>query len=217
MERVDAGLTFFFLEEADTVEALMARIVPGSPEDPGAKEAGAMAYLDRALSGPYARWRNTYRDAVRLINAHAARGHGGRKFFQLSEAEQDAVVGALEAGEVSGLDEESSGGADFFALLWAHAMEGMFSDPAYGGNRDAVGWKLVGFPGARYGYTAGEMRYGADLSDETPTLAGVERLARERPDLFYHRPGPEPGVNAQEVFEAPTPERDPGEGVGQGQ
>lgn len=217
MERADTGLTFFFLEEADTVEALMARIVPGSPEDPGAREAGTLAYLDRALSGPYARWQGAYREAVRLVNAHTARNHDGRKFFELSEKEQDAVVGALEKGEVPGLDEKTSDGADFFALLWAHVMEGMFSDPAYGGNRDAAGWKLVGFPGARYGYTAEEMRYGADLSDETPTLAAVERLARERPDLFYHRPGPEPGVSSQEVFEVPTPERDPGEGVGQGQ
>lgn len=216
MEGADTGLTFFFLKEADTVEALMARIVPGSPEDPGAREAGALAYVDRALSGPYARWRGTYREAVRLINAHTARDHGGRLFFELSEAEQDAVVGALERGEVPGLD-ESSGGADFFALLWAHVMEGMFSDPAYGGNRGAAGWRLVGFPGARYGYTAEEMRYGAEIAGETPTLAAVEKLARERPDLFYHRPGPAPGVDAQEAFEAPTPERDPGEGVGQGQ
>ncbi len=31
-------------------------------------------------------------------------------------------------------------------------MEGFFSDPIYGGNRDMVGWKLVGFPGTRYDY-----------------------------------------------------------------
>ena len=217
MGRADAGLTFFFLEEADTVGALMARIIPGSPEDPGAREAGALAYLDRALSGPYARWQGAYREAVRLINAHTADEHGGKKFFELSEAEQDAVVGVLEKGEVPGLDEKSSGGADFFALIWAHVMEGMFSDPAYGGNRGASGWRLVGFPGARYGYTAEEMRYGEEISGETPTLADVEGLARERPDLFYHRPGPRPGVNVQEVTEPPTPERDPGEGVGQGQ
>jgi gluconate 2-dehydrogenase gamma chain len=34
----------------------------------------------------------------------------------------------------------------------ANAMEGFFADPIYGGNRDMAGWKLIGFPGARYDY-----------------------------------------------------------------
>ena len=52
----------------------------------------------------------------------------------------------------------------FFAMVWAHTIEGLLCDPAYGGNRDGVGWKLIGFPGAQYGYGAEEMRYGADLT-----------------------------------------------------
>ena len=35
----------------------------------------------------------------------------------------------------------------FFGTLYQNVMEGMFSDPIYGGNRDKAGWKMIGFPG----------------------------------------------------------------------
>jgi gluconate 2-dehydrogenase gamma chain len=38
----------------------------------------------------------------------------------------------------------------------------MFCDPAYGGNRDGVGWKLIGFPGAQWGYSDEQMKLGFD-------------------------------------------------------
>jgi gluconate 2-dehydrogenase gamma chain len=41
----------------------------------------------------------------------------------------------------------------FFAVVREHVLQGTFCDPVYGGNRDTVGWKLVGFPGAHWGYT----------------------------------------------------------------
>lgn len=215
------GLTFFFLDEADTIEAIVARIIPGNAEDPGAREAGVVYYIDRALSGPYFGWQSVYREGVRTLNAYTTQRYD-KKFFELSEADQDVVVGALERGEVPGFDgseEETSGSEAFFTTVWAHTIEGMFSDPAYGGNRDAVGWKLIGFPGAQYGYSAEDMRYGADLSDKpVMTLGDVQRLAREQPELFYHRSGPGPSVPEEETPEMPTrpgePEEPPGEGGG---
>ena len=36
----------------------------------------------------------------------------------------------------------------FWGMLYQTVMEGMFSDPIYGGNRNKAGWKLIGFPGA---------------------------------------------------------------------
>ena len=40
----------------------------------------------------------------------------------------------------------------FFSLLLNNTREGFFADPIYGGNRDMVGWKMIGYPGARYDY-----------------------------------------------------------------
>jgi gluconate 2-dehydrogenase gamma chain len=87
-----------------------------------------------------------YRAAIKAIDAaveHAA--HGG--FARLAPADQDAFLKRLEQGEVAldGVD-----GKAFFTQLLQNTLEGFWSDPIYGGNRDMAGWKLIGFPGARY-------------------------------------------------------------------
>jgi gluconate 2-dehydrogenase gamma chain len=203
--RVDAqGQLFLFLDEANALDALVARIVPGDDGDPGAREAGVVTYIDRALAGPYAEWGLAYREGLRLLNAHALAKHGA-KYHQLSETDQDGILAALEANEVPGFG--GNGSAEFFAMVWAHTIEGLLCDPAYGGNRDGVGWKLIGFPGAQYGYSAEEMRYGADLTTKPlMTLADIERLAQERPDLFYTRSGSFVELTRQEVPAMPSTE-----------
>ena len=42
---------FFTTEEAALVDALASRIMPGTPDDPGAHEAGVVDYIDRTLHG----------------------------------------------------------------------------------------------------------------------------------------------------------------------
>jgi gluconate 2-dehydrogenase gamma chain len=53
----------------------------------------------------------------------------------------------------------------FFAVVREHVVQGFFCDPAYGGNRDGAGWRAVGFPGARWGYSARQM--GRDFDSTT--------------------------------------------------
>jgi gluconate 2-dehydrogenase gamma chain len=198
------GQQFFFYDEMAALDALVARIVPGDANDPGAREAGVTTYIDRALAGPYAAWQLAYREGLRLLNAHAVARHG-EKFDALSPADQDEIVGALEKNEVPGFP--GNEGAEFFAMVWAHTIEGLFADPAYGGNRDGIGWKLIGFPGAQYGYSAEEMRYGADLTTKPlMTLADVERLAQEQPHRFYSRSRPLPTPSRQEIPDMPSTE-----------
>ncbi|MCD6030234.1 MAG: hypothetical protein K0S78_2408 [Thermomicrobiales bacterium] len=203
--QVDAlGQLFLFHDEVNALDALVARIVPGDAGDPGAREAGVVTYIDRALAGPYAAWGLAYREGLRLLDAHTVATHGAR-FHEISEAEQDAIVAALEGNAVPGFGD--SGAAEFFAMVWAHTVEGLLCDPAYGGNRDGVGWKLIGFPGAQYGYSAEEMRYGADLTTKPlMTLADIGRLAREQPELFYTRSGSVLAPTPQEVPDMPSTE-----------
>jgi gluconate 2-dehydrogenase gamma chain len=47
---------------------------------------------------------------------------------------------------------EGANAKGFFEMLLSNTREGFFADPVYGGNRDMVGWKMIGFPGARYDY-----------------------------------------------------------------
>jgi gluconate 2-dehydrogenase gamma chain len=196
-------LVFFFVDEINALDALVARIVPGDASDPGAREAGVTEYIDRALAGPYKEWGLQYHEGLRLVNAYALEAYG-KKLHALAEDQQDAVVGALEAGKVPGFED---GGAAFFAMVWAHTIEGLLCDPAYGGNKDAVGWKLIGFPGAQYGYTAEQMQYGADLTKlPIMTLADIQKLTEERPELFYSRSGSFLTPSRQEVPEMPSEE-----------
>ena len=124
----------------------MARIFP-TTDTPGALEAGADDYIDRALAGPYAPDRNLYREGCRALNRRA-RERYGKAFAKLAPRQCDAVLREFEQGRVADFPRA----AQFFTTLWRHTMEGIFGEPAYGGNRDMIGWRLVGFPGQRAGY-----------------------------------------------------------------
>ena len=132
--------------QARLVEAIAGRILP-TTHTPGAIEAGALYYIDRALAGVYQNFLPHYRRGLRAIEKHA-KAKFGASFLKLSESNQDAVLSALEAGQV----EELRHGEEFFELLRSHVLEGVFGEPSYGGNRNMIGWRLVGFPGQQYGY-----------------------------------------------------------------
>ena len=59
------------------------------------------------------------------------------------------MLKGLESGEIK-LD--GADGKAFFEQVAQGHSEGFFADPIYGGNRDMVAWKMIGFPGARYNY-----------------------------------------------------------------
>ncbi len=134
------------INEFRILEAIAARIFP-TTDTPGATEAGAANYVDLALA-------DAYRDQLPLYH----RGLGelelfcastlGASFTALDEGQQDTVLRDLEAGKIDAV----AGGAEFFQVVRRHVLEGVFCEPQYGGNRDMVGWRLVGFPGQRYGY-----------------------------------------------------------------
>jgi gluconate 2-dehydrogenase gamma chain len=88
-----------------------------------------------------------YRAAIKAIDAAVVRESRGASFAKLAAADQDAFLHRLEKGEVAldGVDAKA-----FFAQLLQNTLEGFWSDPIYGGNKDMAGWKLIGFPGARY-------------------------------------------------------------------
>jgi gluconate 2-dehydrogenase gamma chain len=81
------------------------------------------------------------------INQFCIKNYG--KQFEFLDANQiDEILSKLEKDEVK-LPSLSS--KLFFDLLWKNTEEGFFSDPIYGGNRNKIGWKLLGFPGVSSG------------------------------------------------------------------
>lgn len=184
---------FFFNElEAATIEAVTARVFPGDPASPGAREAGVVDYIDRAIAGFSTELQPLYRRGIVELDRLAVTRHGG-PFRDLTEEDQDALLAGLDGSAHSEPGSGERGATDllvrFFAVVREHTLEGMFGDPAYGGNRDAVGWRLIGFPGAQYGYTAEQMRPGFDATDIP--VATLEDLRRDRhpgrPDMAEER------------------------------
>ena len=177
-----AGWHWFTEPEAAFVTAAAARLIPVDELGPGAVEAGVPTFIDRQLAGPYGsgqQWymqgpwaaglptqgyqtrlspAGIYRAAIKAIDATVVRESRGASFAKLAAPDQDAFLHRLEKGEVAldGVDSRS-----FFAQLLQNTLEGFWSDPIYGGNRDMVGWKLIGFPGARYDQSTFVSQHGA--------------------------------------------------------
>jgi len=140
--------------ESDILEAITARVIPSDAEGPGAKEARAAHYIDRALAGSLASSHSAYTAGLAALDAHARAAKGGA-FARLSAADQDAVLADVEANRASGF---TPNGAAFFNMVRAHTIEGTFSDPYYGGNADFAGWDLIGYPGVRVSVAPAEQQ-----------------------------------------------------------
>jgi gluconate 2-dehydrogenase gamma chain len=162
--------TFFSPTETEFIEAAVARLIPRDDLGPGALEADVSYFIDRLMTtefGSGARFYNqgpfgpttpqqgyqlpltppeVYRVGIAATNQYCEKKHGSR-FAQLDAARQDEVLKGLQEIEL-----EKVPGATFFGQLLSDTKDGFFSDPAYGGNRDMVGWKLVGFPGVASNY-----------------------------------------------------------------
>ena len=140
--------------ESDTLEALVSRLIPSDDNGPGAAEARAAHYIDRALAGPLASSRQAYTSGLDAVNVYAKSSRGAT-FAQLGAADQDAVLTAMEKNTATGFNPNS---ASFFNLLRTHTIQGTFCDPYYGGNANFVGWDLIGYPGVRLAVTADDQR-----------------------------------------------------------
>lgn len=130
----DEKFSFFSASEAADVEAVAAQIVP-TDDTPGAREAGVIHFIDRALATSLSHLGGDYR--AQLADFQAA-------FRQQRPAGDAASFASLAAGQqiefLKTVDRRP-----FFEATRLFTLLGMFTMPKYGGNRDEVGWKLLGF------------------------------------------------------------------------
>jgi gluconate 2-dehydrogenase gamma chain len=162
---------FFDGAEKRFLEAAVDRLIPPDERWPGARQAGVVNYINLQMAGAWGRGELLYRHgpfragtpsqgfqleytpaelfrrSISAINAHFTKQ--GKVFEQLPPAEQDSYLTSLEKG---GIDLDGVPCNVFFELLLKHTVEGFFSDPIYGGNKNKVGWQMVGFPGAYSDY-----------------------------------------------------------------
>ena len=188
------ALTYFTDFQARTVEAISERIIPGDAANAGATRAGVVYYIDRAIAGFSAGLQRVYRLGLHELEAYCRHNYTA-SFVDLAPGKQDDVVRCFFGAEIVGPSTKQDSGQDsvgadvdaallkrLFAIIREHTLEGFFCDPVYGGNRDAVGWRLVGFPGVHWGYTAEQMQPGYDgRKIPTKTLSDLRRELKSLP------------------------------------
>jgi len=162
------GYAFLNLDEAAFVEALVDHMIPADEISPKGTDLGVNVYIGRALAGSWSKgdrlymqgpWKlgtpaqgyqlpltpaQLYRAGIASTNAHCHRTYG-KTFDRLSAAQREEVLIGLSTGKIvfdNGLPVRV-----FWTTLYQTVVEGMYSDPIYGGNRNKAGWAIIGFPG----------------------------------------------------------------------
>jgi gluconate 2-dehydrogenase gamma chain len=187
-------VAYLFLnsEEAAFVEAAASRLIPEDDQWPGAFEAGVPSYIDKQLAGAWGAgerlyrsgpWRpgtasqgyqlpftpaELFRTSLAAINKELA--HAATPFARMSAEQQDSYLTHLEKGgkDLGGVPSDV-----FFTHLWECTLEGFFSDPVYGGNRDMMAWRMIGFPGAYASYYDVVDQHGIKIN-RAPTSIGED-------------------------------------------
>jgi gluconate 2-dehydrogenase gamma chain len=163
-----APYAYLNLQEQAFVEALVDHMVPADALSPKGTDLGINIYIDRALAGGWGKgerlymqgpWRegvpsqgyqlpltpaDLYRAGIAAANAFCVKTYG-KSFDKITESQREEFLLGLQAGKVT--FENGPPARVFFATMYQTVMEGMFSDPIYGGNRNKAGWKIIGFPG----------------------------------------------------------------------
>lgn len=164
---------FFTEQEEALVKAIFDRLIPADELSIGASDAGCVVFIDNQLAGPYgeASWRykggpyeqgtesqgnqspltprEIYRKGLSEMDIHCTKAFG-KSFVDLSDDDKDNYLEQMEASKYTYPGFTSSNA--LFGQFLSNVMEGFLADPIYGGNRNMVGWKMIGFPGARYDY-----------------------------------------------------------------
>ncbi|MCB4771170.1 gluconate 2-dehydrogenase subunit 3 family protein [Ancylobacter sp. Lp-2] len=192
-ETLPGGRWYFFTpDEARTVEAMVERLIPADDLSMSGKDAGCAEFIDRQLAGSYGSYerlymqgpfqkgtpeqgdqsefvpRDRYRRGLAALDAWCHASHS-KAFAELPGETRDEILAGIEAGkiELPGFD-----GKLLFEIVLGNTMEGFFADPIYGGNKDMVSWKMLGFPGARYDYRDYVERHNEKLDLPPLSIAG---------------------------------------------
>jgi gluconate 2-dehydrogenase gamma chain len=166
--------------EAAFLSAVYDTLIPADRLSPSGTDCGLVNYIDRQLAGAWGNGARLYRNGpfvqgkpeqgyqlaltprelfaagIKAANDWARKTYG-KDLDRLAPAEREAALKTMEAGKAELVDVN---GKQFFEALLQSAMEGFFADPIYGGNRNKISWRMVGYPGlpASYGDKALEYR-----------------------------------------------------------
>ncbi len=123
---------FFTPREAQDLAAMCEQIIPSDADAPGAREAGAVYFIDYAVGKLEPNLQPLFREGLRGVSVEAAKVDPAKAFHELTSEQQITILKSIEKSE-------------FFQSARTYTIFGFLGDPKYGGNRDKVGWKYIGF------------------------------------------------------------------------
>ncbi len=127
----------FSVSQLATLEAACVRILPGDEGVAGAADAGVIDFAAAELRRPeLVEIRKRIVGGLLALDRRAARSFGKEGFAALEPSQQDAILSETQTGSLQG--------EQFLRILISLTLEGFLSDPAYGGNRNGVGWAVTG-------------------------------------------------------------------------
>ena len=165
--------------EAAFLGAAYDAIIPSDRLSPSGSDCGLVNYVDRQLAGAWGGGARLYRSGpfvpgkpeqgyqlpltpreffaagIKAANEWSKKIYG-KEFDRLSSADREAALKTMEAGKAGFV---GFNGKLFFEAVLQSAMEGFFSDPIYGGNRNKVSWRMVGYPGLPAAYADKALEY----------------------------------------------------------
>jgi gluconate 2-dehydrogenase gamma chain len=178
--------------EADFLAAAYDTLIPADDLSPSGSDCGCVTYIDRQLAGAWGNGARMYRNGpffqgkpeygyqlpltpreffaagIAAANAWSIKTHG-KTFDRLSPSDRATSLTAWEqaTAKFDNIDAKL-----FFETLLQSAMEGFFADPIYGGNRNKVSWKMLGYPGLPATWAAKALEYrGKKVSIEPQSIA----------------------------------------------
>ena len=140
------------------LSAFVDRLIPKDELGPGASESGVPEYINRSLGDYLAAEKPAFVEGLEATDALARRTQNAA-FADLTPAQQDALLTSMENGSAEGFANSQA----FFNRARRLALEGMFGDPYYGGNKNFAGWDLIKYPGPRLATTADDQKMGVEI------------------------------------------------------
>lgn len=167
------ALMFFNQEQFSTTQAAVERLFPADENGPGAKDLGVAFYIDHQLAGEWGLNARDYMEPPFFVGEKTQGYQGrlrrreiftiglremqnycqtkyGKAFAALTPEDQDAVLTAFQNNEV---ELTTISASSFFEMLRSATLEGVYSDPLYGGNKNMQGWIMRNYPGSQMAYT----------------------------------------------------------------
>lgn len=173
VQNFNEATMFFNQAQLQITEAATERIFPKDDLGPGAAELGVAFYIDHQLAGQYGNnvreyrigpfghaeatqgdYQSIQRHELFTMGLQALDDESNKKyskgFTELADEEKDAILTSMQKGEITVVTGIT--GQSFFNLLRSMTMEGIYSDPLYGGNKNMGGWKMKKYPGNQMSY-----------------------------------------------------------------